>query len=118
MTTQLKENRHKLRRIGVVRVLAAIAMGFGIAGLSGFCGAAELLPPARQGAVSGVLASVTVLSEAAMAKEAATGSAPAQIMGDQTGRERVILWDEMRSPPELPPGTNGTVTLTIGGTTK
>ena len=118
MTMQLRENRQKLRRNGTVGVLAAIAIGFGIAGLSGFCGAAELLPPARQGAVSGVLASVTVLSEAAMSKEAATGSAPAQIIGDQTGHGKIILWDEMRSPPELPPGTNGTVTLTIGGATK
>ncbi len=91
------------------------AMAVGIAGLSGPCGAAELLPPARPGAVTEMLASVTVLSEAAMAKEAATGVAPAQIIGEQTGRGKVMLWDELRAPPELPPGTNGTVTLTIGG---
>ncbi len=94
------------------------AMAVGSAGLSGSCRAAELLPPAREGGVTGVLASVTVLSEAAMAKESAAGVAPAQIIGDQTGRGRVMLWDEMCAAPDVPPGTNGTVTVTTSGAAK
>lgn len=113
MTRHRERNRQRFRAIMAARFVAAMAVG--IAGLSGPCGAAELLPPARPGAVTEMLASVTVLSEAAMAKEAATGVAPAQIIGEQTGRGKVMLWDELRAPPELPPGTNGTVTLTIGG---
>jgi hypothetical protein len=113
MTTRQEGNRQRSRAIMAGWFFAAIAVG--IVGFSGPCGAAELLPPARAGAASEVLASVTVLSEAAMAKEAATGAAPAQIIGDQTGRGKVMLWDEMRAPPDLPPGTNGTVTLTTGG---
>ena len=29
-----------------------------------------------------------------------------------------MLWDELKAPPELPPGTNGTVTLSTGGAGK
>ncbi|HUC10498.1 MAG TPA: hypothetical protein VL985_08735 [Stellaceae bacterium] len=90
-------------------------MALGIIGLPGLCPAAEPLLPAQPGGVPEFLASVTVLSEAAMARESAGGVQPAPIVGDQTGHARVMLWDELKASPELPPGTNGSVTLTTGG---
>jgi hypothetical protein len=62
-----------------------------------------------------VLASVTILSEAAMAHVSAAGVQSAPVISDQNGHARVLLWDELRAPPELPPGTNGAVTITTGG---
>jgi hypothetical protein len=89
-------------------------MAFGVCGLSGFCLAAEPMAPPIPGGVPEILASVTVLSESAMAKEAAAGVQSAPILGDQTGHARVMLWDELKAPPELPPGTSNAVTLTTG----
>ncbi len=66
--------------------------------------------PATSG-VPDILASVTVLSEAAMAKEAASGVPAVPILGDQS-HARVMLWDEMKTPPETPAVPNNTVTFT------
>jgi hypothetical protein len=62
-----------------------------------------------------VLASVTILSESAMARESAAGVQAGPVISEQNGHAKVLLWDELRAPPELPSGTNGTVTLTTGG---
>jgi len=50
-----------------------------------------------------------------MAHESAAGVQSAPVISDQNGHARVLLWDELRAPPELPPGANGAVTITTGG---
>ncbi len=107
-----------MRRAGPRALLAALALCLGIAVSPGFCRAAEPLAPARPGGLPEVLASVTILSEAAMARESAAGLQAAPVVGNQSGQARVLLWDELKAPPELPPGTNGTVTLSTGGAGK
>jgi hypothetical protein len=97
-------------------LLAVLALAFGIGASAGSCWAAEPLGPARPGGVPEILASVTILSETAMAHESAAGVQPVPVISDQNGHARVLLWDELRAPPDLPPGsTNGTVTLSTGG---
>jgi hypothetical protein len=115
------EYRKKRGRAGGTRCLAllgaiTVTISLGALPLSGR--AAELLPPASRAGGPAVLASVTVLSEAAMARESAAGVQPAQILGNQAAQPRVMLWDEMRTPPELPLGTNGTVSLTTPASSK
>jgi hypothetical protein len=106
-----KIGRFRIRRPGALLALAVVA---GLGNLPGVCRAAEQLGPARPGGLPEVLASVTILSEAAMARESAAGVQPAPVISDQGGHARVMLWDELRTPPELPPGSNGTVTLSTG----
>jgi hypothetical protein len=88
-------------------------MAFGIASLHSPCSAAGQPGPQRPGGLPEVLASVTVLSEAAMANETAAGVQVAPIVRDQSGLARILLWDELRVP-QLPSGTNGAVTLNTG----
>jgi hypothetical protein len=95
-------------------LLGVLALVLGLAWLPDSGRAAEPLGPARPGGLPEVLASVTTLSDTAMARESAAGVQPAPVLGDQAGHPRVLLWDEMKAPPELPLGTNGTVTLTTG----
>jgi hypothetical protein len=102
-------------RIRGPRALFALAVIVGLGGLPGVCPAAEKLGPARPGGLPEVLASVTILSETAMARESAGALQPAPVISDQGGHARVMLWDELRAPPESPPGANGTVTVTTGG---
>lgn len=114
MTKQLKTIWEEVRR-RAGRLLAASAMALSMFSLPGPSLAAEPLGPTRPGDLPGILASATVLSEAAMSEENATGLQPAQIIGQDAGHARVMLWDELKAPPELPPGANGTVTLSTGG---
>lgn len=90
-------------------------LAFGVGVLSAGCGAAELPGPAHAPQLSALLTSFAVLSDAAMANQTGTGLRPPAIIGGATGHARVLLWDEMRPPPQLPPPASGTVTTTIGG---
>jgi hypothetical protein len=106
------------RRLQVRRrlhVATSAGMVLSISGLSGLSFAAEPLAPARPGELHEILASATVLSEAAMSKENAARFQPAQIIGQGAGHSRVTLWDELKAPPLLPLGANGTSTLSAGG---
>jgi hypothetical protein len=111
----LNKTKRRYRPGRTARVLAAFAMALSLFGLPGPCGAAEPSGQPRPDGVREVLASVTVLSEAAMSRENATGAQPAQIIGAEPGHLRVMLWDELKTQPELPAGTNGTVSLSVSG---
>jgi hypothetical protein len=100
-----------LRRIGPATLLAVLVVCLGIGVSSGACRAAEPLGPARPNGLPEVLASVTILSEAAMAQESAAGVQAAPMVGNQSGQAKVLLWDELKSPPQLPTEPSGTVTL-------
>jgi hypothetical protein len=115
MTSHSKMIWERLRGRRTARLLAAAAITLSLFSLPDSSFAAEPLAAARPAELPEILANATVLSEAAMSKENATGLQPAQVLGQDTGRARVMLWDELKAPPELPPGTNGTVTLSIGG---
>jgi hypothetical protein len=115
MTSYSKTIWERLRGRRAARLLAAAAIALSIFSVPGSSPAAEPLAAARPAELPEILANVTVLSEAAMSKENATGLQPAQIIGQDTGRARVMLWDELKAPPELLPGANGTVTLSTGG---
>jgi hypothetical protein len=107
------ENRKRLRCSRIAIVLRALTMAFGIAGLHSPCSAAGQSGAQHPSGLPEVLASVTVLSEAAMANETAAGVQAAPIVRDQSGLARILLWDELRVP-QLPSGTNGAVTLNTG----
>jgi hypothetical protein len=107
------ENRKRLRCSRIAIVLRALTMALGIAGLHSPCSAAGQSGAQHPGGLPEVLASVTVLSEAAMANETAAGVQAAPIVRDQSGLARILLWDELRVP-QLPSGTNGAVTLNTG----
>ena len=96
-------------------MLAVLTIALGLSGLPGVCRAAELLGQARPGGVPEVLASVTSLSEEAMAHESAAGVQATPVITEQNGHARVLLWDELRAPPEAGSAINGTVTLSTGG---
>jgi hypothetical protein len=115
MTSYSKTIWERLRGRRAARLLAAAAIALSIFSLPGSSPAAEPLAAARPAELPEILANATVLSEAAMSKENASGLQPAQIIGQDTGRAHVMLWDELKAPPELPPGANGTVTLSTGG---
>jgi len=87
----------------------ALALALAVSVLSTGCGAAELLGPARPTALPEVLASVTILSDAAMANEKGAGMQPATILNDPTGHQKVLLWDELRASPQLAPATEPTI---------
>jgi hypothetical protein len=88
-------------------VALAVAIGFGV--IATGCGAAELLGTARRANLPALLASVTGLSDAAMANEKGTGLRSPVILDDATGRARVLLWDELRISPQLAPATDSTM---------
>jgi hypothetical protein len=111
------ENRKRLRCSRVAIVLRALMMAFGIVGLPSLCPAAGQPGPQHSGGLPEILASVTVLSEAAMANETAAGVQAAPIVRDQSGLARILLWDELRMP-QLPSGANGAVTLNTGSSDK
>jgi hypothetical protein len=115
MMNHSKPIRQRLRGRRAAHLLAAAAIALSIFCLPGSSLAAEPLAAARPAELPEILANATVLSEAAMSKENATGLQSAQSIGQDTGRARVMLWDELKAPPELPPGANGTVTLSTGG---
>lgn len=87
-----------------------LTLALAVGGLSTGCRAAELLGPARPAGLPELLASVTILSDAAMAKEQGTGLQIPAILDDPTGRQRVLLWDELRAPPQLAPATDPSIT--------
>lgn len=115
MTSHSKTIWERLRGRRAARLLAAAAIALSIFSLPGSSPAAEPLAAARPAELPEILANATVLSEAAMSKENAAGLQPAQIIGQDTGHAHVMLWDELKAPPELLPGANGTVTLSTGG---
>jgi hypothetical protein len=95
---------------GAATIGGVLALALAIGGLSTVCRAAEPLGSARPGGVPDVLASVTILSDAAMAKEKGAGLQLPQILNDPTGRQRVLLWDELRTPPQqLAPSNDPTI---------
>ncbi len=84
-------------------MLGALVAALGLAVLSTGCGAAEYLPAASAKNLPAVLASVTVLSDAAMANETAAGLRSSAGIEGATGHARVLLWDELKAPPLLAP---------------
>jgi hypothetical protein len=92
-------------------------MAFVIAGLHSPCSAADQPEAQWPGGLPEVLASITVLSEAAMVNETAARVQAAPIVRDQSGLPHILLWDELRVP-QLPSGANGAVTLNTGSSDK
>ncbi|HEY3909914.1 MAG TPA: hypothetical protein VGM07_08495 [Stellaceae bacterium] len=89
-----------------------VILALAVAGLSAGCRASELPGPAKP--AKEILASVTILSDAAMANEKGTGLQLPTILNDPTGRQRVLLWDELRAPPQqLAPATDPNVSTTV-----
>jgi len=81
--------------------------------LSGECNAAGPSGPVRAPEVVALLASSNVLSEAAMAQQTGTGlGPPAIITNEEAAAPRVLLWDELKPAPLMPPVTSG---MTTGG---
>lgn len=113
------KNRPWLRGGRGRALLAALVFALAGAILPAAGRAADPIGPARPGELPQLLASVTILSEAAMARETGAGIQPTPLINNPSGHSRVLLWDEMRAPPDLPPGaTSGTVTLSTGGVGK
>jgi hypothetical protein len=111
--TNGNHHRARLRTWPIAGGLGVLVVVLWLAVLSTECGAAEYLPSASVKSLPAVLASVTVLSDAAMANETAAGlRSPAVI--DATGHARVLLWDELKVPPQLAPANNATLTVTPG----
>src|SRR5487761_1143177 len=104
----------RLRTRVTVRLLGVLAAALGMAALSAGCGAAEYLPTASAKNLPAVLASVTVLSDAAMANETAAGLRSSPGIEGATGHARVLLWDELKAPPLLAPLNNATLTVSPG----
>ncbi len=94
---------------------ASLVIVFGLAALPGAGQAAEPIGAAQPGDPLKTLASVTLLSDIAMARESATGAQHAPVTSDQGEPAKVQLWDELRALPELPSAANGNVTLSTGG---
>jgi hypothetical protein len=117
LTELLNENRKRLRGHRVAIVLRALTMAFVIAGLHSPCSAADQPEAQWLGGLPEVLASITVLSEAAMVNETAARVQAAPIVRDQSGLPHILLWDELRVP-QLPSGANGAVTLNTGSSDK
>ena len=95
-------------------MLGVLAVVLGLAVLATDCGAAEYLPTASAKNLPAVLASVTVLSDAAMANETAAGLRSSPGIEGATGHARVLLWDELKAPPLLAPPNNATLTVSPG----
>lgn len=94
----------------------AFALGMGLlSAVSSACSAAERSRTAQPAGVPPILASITVLSDTAMAGETGTGLHPAAIIGDTAGHPRVLLWDELKISPQLAPISNATATIDTGG---
>lgn len=99
----------RARRLPAIGWVLSLALA--LSGLSTVGHAAETLGPAHAAAVPEMLASVTILSDAAMAKEKGAGLQLPSILNDPTGRQRVLLWDELKAPPQqLAPATEPNVT--------
>ena len=70
--------------------------------------AAELPGPALDPELRATLASVVLLSDAAMAKQKGT-SLPASSVGQEAARPpTILLWDELRTGPLIAPQIGGT----------
>ena len=104
----------RLRPRSIAGVLGVLAVVLGLAVLATDCGAAEYLPTASAKNLPAVLASVTVLSDAAMANETAAGLRSSPGIEGATGHARVLLWDELKAPPLLAPPNNATLTVSPG----
>ncbi len=96
------------------RLAAVLGLALGSAVVSTGCSAAEYLPTASAKNLTAMLASVTVLSNAAMANETAAGLRSSAVIQGATGHTRVTLWDELKAPPLLAPANNVTLTVTPG----
>jgi hypothetical protein len=96
------------------RLLQALTLTIGISVLSSACGAAEPVGPARPAGLPELLASVTILSDSAMANEKGAGLwSPAILNDNATSHAKVLLWDELRTPTQqLGPAPD--VTLNTG----
>ena len=99
MIERVGEIVHRVKS-GAAVIGRVLALALAIGGLSTTGRAAEPLGTAQPGGVPDMLASVTILSDAAMAKEKGAGLQLPQILNDPTGRQRVLLWDELRAPPQ------------------
>lgn len=87
----------------------ALSLALAVAGLSTGCRAGEAPGPKQPAGIPEMLASVTILSDVAMANEKGAGLQLPAILNDPTGRQRVLLWDELRAPPQqLAPATEPT----------
>jgi hypothetical protein len=101
-----------VRRVkgGSATIGRVLALALAMAGLSTGCRAGEPVGPGQPAGVPDVLASVTILSDAAMAREKGAGLQLPQILNDPTGRQRVLLWDELKAPPQqLLPSNDPTI---------
>lgn len=114
MMTNDNHCRVRLRPQLIGGVLGVLAVVLGLALLSPECGAAEYLPTASAKNLPAVLASVTVLSDAAMANETAAGLRSSPVIEGAVGHARVLLWDELKAPPLLAPANNATLTVSPG----
>jgi hypothetical protein len=108
---EAEQRTAKRRKRPMAGSLGALTLAIAVGVLSTGCGAAELLGPARPTGLPPLLASVTILSDAAMANEKGTGLQAPAILNDPAGHARVLLWDELRAPPQLAPATEPTINI-------
>lgn len=112
---QAQEGFIPIRRRPMAHILGALTLALGLGVVSAGCGAAELTGAAHPAGVATLLASVTVLSDVAMANQNGTGLRSPAIAGGEPGHPTVTLWDEMKPMPQLSPMANGPTPPTIGG---
>lgn len=101
MSTTTAARRMRIRRWLAPGWALGLALAIGWPATSSR--AADLLGPLNRPGVPELLASVSNLSDAAMADEKATGTQPPALLNDPTGRQRVLLWDEYHVSPQLGP---------------
>jgi|SRR5271166_1880855 len=114
----MRERERGSARIGtrpIGSVLAAVTLALGVEGLPLDCCAAGPPGAGLGSELRALLASSSVLSDAAMARQAGTGLRPAEIVDQVAGPPRVLLWDELKPSPQLPPPAVGIVTIGPGG---
>jgi hypothetical protein len=96
----------KMRGATVLLGLLLLSAGCWASESSEVTTAPRALPP--------TLADIVVLSDAAMARETGTSLRPPTIGHESTGHPTVLLWDELKTAPQVTPGQEGSTTVTIG----
>lgn len=99
---------------GVASVVASAVVALGLLFISTGCQAVGVATPLAPTSVPPILANVVALSDADMARQAGTNLGPPSIAHDPATHPTVLLWDELRPVQQLPNGSSGSVTVTIG----
>ena len=110
-----KQRRAAAVRARLIGLLCASALTFEIGLGSVACRAAELPEPALAPGIRATLASVVLLSDAAMAKQKGAGMPAPSIANDSIRLPRIMLWDELKTGPQIAPSISGTATNGAAG---